>query len=202
VSLYLGKRRPLSGMVQAVVDRTDAATSWVTMELHWGVGIVLPTELIGPCIAWGDGRPDITNYDMRISRWLRHEKITMWYPWPSLVDHRASPSLISGRGFAGRKAHRFIGAKASALDFDPHGGVVDFSDPFTHKPGSRRWRVTGHCAHASVVTAAGRSPQLFFRGAYLPPDVPEHEVRHLLSVGLITPEITPSEPEVAGGADG
>lgn len=123
--LYAGRVRPFRQLVQHMVDQTSGDTSWLTMnELHWGVGIVLPTELIGPCIAWGDTRPEIPNYDRRIGRWLQHQGLTVYYPWPSLVDHRDSPSLVPGRGSSGRRAHRFIGADASALDQRWDGTVV------------------------------------------------------------------------------
>ena len=49
------------------------------------------------------------------------------------------------------------------------------------------YRVIGHGAHATVTTpSGGRARQLFFRGAYLQ-GIPDHEVQHLLSMGLIEP---------------
>lgn len=124
--LYCGRVRPYRTLVEQLVERADhGRASWLTMTgLHWGVGIVLPVEFIDPMIAWADQRPDIANYDRRISRWLDHQNIRTWYPWPSLVDHRDSPSLVPGRGSAGRRAHRFAGADVSALDLRWDGSVV------------------------------------------------------------------------------
>lgn len=123
--LYVGRYRPYRDLIRQLVARATRQTSWLTMsQLHWGVGIVMPTELIDEMITWADDRPEIANYDRRISCWLGHQNITTWYPWPSLVDHRDSPSLVAGRGSAGRRAHRFVGADASALDLRWDGRVV------------------------------------------------------------------------------
>lgn len=122
--LYCGRVRPYRELVQQLVDRAGDNTSWLTMsQLHWGVGIVMPTDLIGDMISWCDGRTEIANYDRRISRWLGHQNITTWYPWPSLVDHRGSASLVPGRT-AIRRAHWFVGADRSALDCRWDGKVV------------------------------------------------------------------------------
>jgi hypothetical protein len=100
--------------------------SWVKMtQIHWGVGIVFPTGLIDEMCDWCDVRPDIANYDKRISRWLGHQKLDAYYPWPSLVEHRDSPSLVEGRIGKGRRAHRFIGENASALDHKWDGPVIE-----------------------------------------------------------------------------
>lgn len=123
--LYAGRVRPFRELVQYMVNQAGPDTSWLTMDqIHWGVGIVLPVQHIEPCIEWGDGRPEVPNYDRRIGRWAQHRKLTVYYPWPSLVDHRASPSLVPGRGHSGRHAHRFIGADASVLDRRWDGPVV------------------------------------------------------------------------------
>lgn len=122
--LYCGRVRPLRDLVQQLIDQTTGQTSWLTMaNLNWGPGIVLPTEFIDDMIAWGDTRPDVANYDKRISRWLGHQGILTYYPWPSLVDHRDLPSLVPGRT-AVRRAHKFIGATASALAQRWDGEVV------------------------------------------------------------------------------
>jgi len=138
--LYAGRLRPFREAVQRLVDRTREDTSWLAMgQMHWGVGIVMPTELIKDAIAWGDGRPDIPNYDWRLSCWLGLQGIPVWYPWPSLVDHRDSPSLVPGRVGA-RHAHRFVGADASALDLRWDGGVVSIPELSRAQRPSRRSR--------------------------------------------------------------
>lgn len=132
--LYIGKVRPDRAAVQRLVRRADRVknTSWIVMShLHWGVGIVMPTRLIDRMVRWGDTRSDITNYDKRIGRWCQLRRIPVYYPWPSLVDHRNSPSLVPGRNPKGlhRRAHAFIGAGASALDADFSGDEVHALPP-------------------------------------------------------------------------
>jgi hypothetical protein len=204
--LYLGKTQPTRGKIQQLVAAAGPGTSWITMsQLHWGPGIVMPTHLIDDMVAWCDQRTEVPNYDKRISRWCQHRGLTVWYPWPSLVEHRGvkeNPSLVPGRT-GNRHAHHFLGINRSALDRDWSGGVVGI--PATGPPtgdgfgGGRRWRVTGTCAHASVATDNGqiRARQIFFRGAVLPADVPAADLRHLWSVGLIepVPSPPPAEPE-------
>jgi hypothetical protein len=75
-------------------------------------------------VVWCDRRTDVANYDKRISRWCQSLGLTVYYPWPSLVDHRESPSLVPGRVGKGRRAHLFVGAEASALDQRYDGKVV------------------------------------------------------------------------------
>lgn len=125
VSLYCGRTRPYRELVKQLVGRATRDTSWLTMaQLHWGVGIVMPTKWIGEMVAWCDQRTDVANYDKRISRWIQQRRLSVFYAWPSLVDHRDSPSLVPGRGSANRRAHRFIGVTASALRQRWDGAVV------------------------------------------------------------------------------
>lgn len=146
--LYAGRARPFRRHVERLVERArkEDRTSWLAMtQLHWGVGIVLPTPLIKDAIAWGDKRGDIANYDKRLSRYLGHQQITVWYPWPSLVDHRDGPSLVPGRIGRGRYAHAFIGTDASALDQRWDGRVVTIPPlsrpvPRSTRPTTRRYR--------------------------------------------------------------
>lgn len=128
--LYCGRVRPYREVIEALVADAGPGTSWLTMaQLHWGVGIVMPTKWISDMIAWCDERTEIANYDRRISRWCQSRGLTVYYPWPSLVDHRDSPSLVPGRGSAGRRAHRFVGADISALRQRWDGKVVSVAKP-------------------------------------------------------------------------
>jgi hypothetical protein len=113
--LYIGTVRPKPQAVAQLV-KAAAATSWIVMDsLYWGVGVVVPTRHIDTMIAWCDQRTRVANYDLRMSRWFEAQRIPVWYPWPSLVEHRDSPSLVPGRT-AQRHARQFIGADVSALD--------------------------------------------------------------------------------------
>lgn len=115
--LYLGRARPAQGAIRRLLGQCTDDTAWIVLpQLHWGVGIVMPTHLIETMLKWADRRNDIANYDLRIGRWLQRYRIPVYYPWPSLVDHRDSPSLVPGRTGQGRHAHRFIGADTSALE--------------------------------------------------------------------------------------
>jgi hypothetical protein len=139
--LYVGKLTPFAPMVTALAAQaTQDGVSWLSMDsMHWGVGIVMPVELIGPMVQWGDtGGQSIPNYDKRISRWLGGQGVQTFYPWPSLVDHRDSPSLVPGRGRRGRHAHRFLGADVSALDVDWSGGAIHVNALRSYSGGRRR----------------------------------------------------------------
>lgn len=57
------------------------------------------------------------------------------------------------------------------------------------------YQVVGACANVSVATASGgRARQTLFRRQLLPPEVPEQEIAHLLSVGLIEPAAVNPQP--------
>lgn len=133
--LYVGRVRPYREMVTEYVRKAGAGASWLVMDrLNWGVAVVIPTIYIDDLVAWCDGGR-IPNYDSRMSAWFEAEGIPVWYPWPSLVDHRESPSLVPGRGHAGRVAHRFIGAEASALAIDYSGQVLHLPNANDYRPG-------------------------------------------------------------------
>lgn len=134
VCLYVGKVRPYREMVTEYVGRARGA-SWLVMDrLNWGVAVVLPTSMIDGLVAYCD-QGSIPNYDSRMSKWFEANNIPVWYPWPSLVDHRESPSLVPGRGHSGRVAHQFIGANTSALAIDYSGQVLRLPDANDYRPG-------------------------------------------------------------------
>lgn len=122
--LYTGRVKKFRAAMRRHVGRRRV--SWLSMpSIYWGVGVVMPTELIPDLVAWGDEHPEVANYDYRMGQWMRAQGITVWYPYPSLVDHRHSPSLVEGRSSAtSRHAHRFAGANASALRQPWHRGFA------------------------------------------------------------------------------
>jgi hypothetical protein len=133
--LYVGKVRPYREMVTEYVHKAGGNTSWLVMDrLNWGVAVVLPVPMVAAVVAAGDAQ-SIPNYDSRMSTYFEDNHIPVWYPWPSLVDHRESPSLVPGRGHNGRVAHRFIGAGASALATDFTGQVLRLPDANDYRPG-------------------------------------------------------------------
>jgi hypothetical protein len=125
--LYTGKVRPFATVIRkAVSEAAGASASWLTMQgVYWGPGIVVPTAHIPHLSAWYRGAGShVVNYDRRVSTWYALREATVWYPFPSLVDHRDGESLVKGHG-QGRHAHSFIGADASALAADWSGPVVN-----------------------------------------------------------------------------
>jgi hypothetical protein len=123
--LYLGHK-------YRETDQFGENVSWVRTTLGSGVAVVMPTEFIAEAVAFGNLRTHIDNYDVRLSGWLCHRGIDVWHSWPSLVDHRNSPSLVPKRGMRSRYARNFIGKEVSALDFDPTGSVAELSDRVFH----------------------------------------------------------------------
>jgi hypothetical protein len=125
-SLFFGRLTPFPHQTTHVAgDADEAGASWVAIDgLHWGVAVVLPTELIAPMLAWRPGER-YRKYDQRISAWLHTRRITTFYSCPQLVDHRDTTSLIPGHGLRpGRVTHRFAGADRSALDIDWSGPTL------------------------------------------------------------------------------
>ena len=115
MSLYLGAVRPHSGRISRAVERAGTEVSWIVMrDLHWGVGVVLPTSIIPALIEAQDRRTNIVEYDRRMSRWLSSHGVPVWYTWPSLVSHQHGPSLVAHGDT--RHAYQFIGEESSALD--------------------------------------------------------------------------------------
>lgn len=135
--LYVGRVRPYREMVTEYVGRAAEGASWLVMDrLNWGVAVVLPVSLIEAMVAACDTQ-SIPNYDSRMSAFFEDKGIEVWYPWPSPVNHRESPSLVPGRVGAGRVAHRFIGATTSALDIDYSGAVLRLPNADSYRPGGQ-----------------------------------------------------------------
>lgn len=126
LALYIGRNKPFKYSMNQVTTKAEREhAAWVRMtQIHWGVGIVMPINLIGKMIDWCDEHPELENYDRRISRWVGTQKLNVYYPWPSLVDHRVSPSLVEGRQSKGRYAYRFVGINQSALSHNWGGPVI------------------------------------------------------------------------------
>src|SRR5690606_29510869 len=129
MGLYLGRTRAWRPIWMRL-QRVQPGLRWVRMaELMWGVGVVVPTRWIDEIVEIGDEFEDIPNYDSRISAACMRLGLPVYYPWPSLVSHRASPSLVEGRGWRGRYAYRFIGEHASALTIRWRGPAVSVQPP-------------------------------------------------------------------------
>lgn len=118
VGLYIGRQRPMRSRIEAVVTQTEKdGHSWVVYPGPlWGVGVVIPTPCIDELVEVCD-KMTVKNYDTRLYRYFNARDLPCYYTYPSLVEHRISPSLVPGRMAAGRVAHRFIG-ETSPLDVD------------------------------------------------------------------------------------
>jgi len=117
VGLYVGESRRAGGRIERITARADAeGCSWIHLpQLHWGVGLVVPTALIDE-VVWRGDRTHVLEYDRRLSTVFRKLRMPVWYTWPSLVDHRDEPSLLRHDRQQHRKAARFAGAEWSARD--------------------------------------------------------------------------------------
>jgi len=118
VGLYVGRSRATDGRISRIVARAnDETCSWIHLpQLHWGVGLVVPTACIDDVVRLGD-RTHVLEYDRRLSTVFRKMGMPVWYSWPSLVDHRGDvPSLLRHDRQEPRQAHRFEGPEWSALD--------------------------------------------------------------------------------------
>lgn len=134
--LYLG--RVFRSHINHLMHRR---LSWLTMpQIHWGVGIVLPTQHVEEAVEFGDTLDHVENYDIRLSRWAQSRSLTVYYPWPSLVEHRGIPSLVPGRGVTGRRAAKFIGETASALKTRWDLGVEQVRYQPRERPARKTWQ--------------------------------------------------------------
>lgn len=105
ISFYFGLRGNLTEEASRALERGFA----IRPGLHWGVAVCLRTEWIEEMLeytqifsTWRD--------DARISGWLKHKKISTFYPMPSLIDHRTADETESLVGDPGRsrRAYKFI----------------------------------------------------------------------------------------------
>lgn len=158
VSAYLGKGGAMGARWGPIVaDAERSGSSWViSAKLLWGVGILLPVSRIPEMIEYADrrtGTPD----DMRVCGWAEKHRVDVWYTWPSLVDHRAVPSLTKHRA-KDRRAHRQH--EGSALELDWSGPIT--TDPMFARlrgprSGPRRDRTVASQTTALSTGKAGKS---------------------------------------------
>lgn len=120
VSPYLGTGRNVPIRWEAMARAADTAgATWVrSNKLMWGVCIVLPVKLIGEMIAYANGRAGVPD-DMRVAGWAEKTQREVWYPWPSLVDHRPIPSLTKHKARE-RVARRWTGGSALEINWSGH----------------------------------------------------------------------------------
>ena len=149
MSLYLGDHRGYHGpdprhhaVTRAVNLAEQHDVGWISIPgTWWGVGIILPVPLVGDMLQYCIPRTEV--YDLRLTRWCQHAGLTCYYPWPSLIDHADSDSIVTPGRTPGRVARRHLGTHTSALKLHPSATTV----AITPQPGAwppRAWRTTLH----------------------------------------------------------
>lgn len=107
ISLYVGTHRPRKHQVIAAVEMAESqSASWLMANtLMWGVGVVLPTSRIQEVL-------DTTQkcrlpYDQRLGFWVEQTDRSVYYTWPSLVDHADEETVAhAGKTQGVRVAHK------------------------------------------------------------------------------------------------
>lgn len=122
LSAYLGTKKPEQPpYAQAMHEAERTGAPWIRMKaLSWGPAIIAPVATIPEMLAWGD-RQTMVAYDKKIGIYYRDfARVDCLYPFPSLVDHQDTPSLLGHMD--GRRAHKFL---ADARDMQWNSRVVD-----------------------------------------------------------------------------
>lgn len=123
VSLYFGNALNHPKIKRAANTADETKASWIISSgTWWGVGIILPTSMIVDMLRFCWKRREV--YDRRMSLWCSNNHHVVYYPWPSLVEHRDSPSLVNPGRRPGRTAYKFVGENFSALEWNPTGPTV------------------------------------------------------------------------------
>ena len=105
-NFYYGKR------MSALKEASDALKKgyWINGYPKWGVAICMQTKFIEEMIAMGDllGHLGLgTKDDARIAKFIGSKKMMVYFPMPSIVNHRHGKSLVGDPG-EGRSAYKFI----------------------------------------------------------------------------------------------
>lgn len=102
ISFFFGKRKMMQAAAKRAMPHGFIESAW----MHWGLAICLKADVIERALAFGDTQ-NIPQDDTRIANFLKKEKLTVYYPLPSLVDHREGESLVGDKGPA-RTAFAYI----------------------------------------------------------------------------------------------
>lgn len=102
-NFYFGNRQAYRKLAQQGMKIGYLFTRWPT----WGVAICLPTKLIPEMIRYCD-KMTSTHDDTRIGHFLKSKGIKIYFPMPSLIDHRTGEHSLAGDPSKGRKAWHFI----------------------------------------------------------------------------------------------
>ena len=81
---------------------------------HWGIAICIPTNLISEMIDFCD-KLDIKQDDERIAQFLKSKGIKIYFPIPSLIEHRWWEHSLVGNVGSARRALKFIDGDVSNM---------------------------------------------------------------------------------------
>lgn len=106
ISLYTGTSRPLGKRVKAAVNKAQDGEWLKSLQLFWGVGIVIPSDHIEPMLEFVENIE--LQYDNKIGEFYRNNGLHVYYCMPSLVDHDDAVGSLLGHGQSPepRVAHR------------------------------------------------------------------------------------------------
>jgi hypothetical protein len=102
-NFYFGNRRVYKKLADAGMKQGHLFTRWP----NWGVAICLPTKLIPDMIKFCD-KLTTRHDDTRIGFFLKSKAIKIYFPMPSLIDHRTGEKSLVGDPSDGRHAWYFI----------------------------------------------------------------------------------------------
>lgn len=107
LSFYTGTVRPYESAVKRAVKKAgDIGASYLSFPtLNWGVGFAIPTNDIEPMLEFVKNMRQ--PFDERIGRYYLLNKKTVYYTYPSLVDHNYKLGSLIGndKSVEPRKAH-------------------------------------------------------------------------------------------------
>jgi len=102
-SFYFGNRQNMRKTAIDGLVNGFAITNW----LSWGLAICLPVRIIPEMLEYCD-KMSGNHDDTRISRFLKKKGIKIFFPMPSLIDHRPHGKSLVNDPATGRKAWYFI----------------------------------------------------------------------------------------------
>lgn len=87
-NLYLGRPR----MIQTVLDcKEKGINHLIKPHIYHEIALGIPTKYIKELIEYGDNINAI--HDRHINSFIRSKGLRVYFPLPSLINHRAEPSL-------------------------------------------------------------------------------------------------------------
>lgn len=103
ISFYFGNRGTLKG-----IARDGMADGYCFMpRTPWAVAICLPTALIPEMLAFTENLA-VPQDDVRIGKFIQSKGMKVYFPLPSLIDHRTGEESLVGDEGSKRQAFAFI----------------------------------------------------------------------------------------------